>query len=45
MHEESQSLIEDIRGELLTKDKAVREACDLASYLLTRVRESELLNK
>jgi hypothetical protein len=23
----------------------VREACDLASYLLTRVRESDLLNK
>ena len=37
--------MEDIRGELLTKEKAVREACDLASYLLTRVRESELLNK
>jgi hypothetical protein len=37
--------MEDMRGELLTKDKAVREACDLASYLLTRVRESELLNK
>jgi len=34
-----------MRGELLTKDKALKEACDIAIYLLTRVRESESRTK